>query len=165
MVLAAPAWVMAGGPKYIAGTSFFNPGVVGQPVHWAGGRVNYYVDQGPLNDSIDNQQATAMVDAAAAVWSAISTAGIALVDMGSLNEDVNGSDVVAANNQIAQPADVSPSATGYPLGIIYDADGSVIDTVFGTGTSDPGNCEYNGVMVWMDNLKSGRYHRARRDGA
>ena len=59
----------------MAGTSYFNPGVLGQPIHWAGGQVNYYVDQGPLNSSISNQQATAMVDAAAALWSAVSTAG------------------------------------------------------------------------------------------
>ena len=58
--LFAPVSLVAGGPKYVAGTSFFNPGVVGKPVHWAGGQVNYYVDQGPLNSSIGNAQATAM---------------------------------------------------------------------------------------------------------
>jgi hypothetical protein len=52
--------VFAGGPKYIAGTAYFNPAVVGQPVHWSGGAVNYYVDQGPLNVQISNQQLTRM---------------------------------------------------------------------------------------------------------
>ena len=36
----APATARAGGPKYIAGATFFNPGVLGQPVHWSGGQVN-----------------------------------------------------------------------------------------------------------------------------
>ncbi len=50
-----PVSVLPGVPKYIAGTSFFDPAVVGQPVRWTGGQVNYYVDQGPLNGSIGNQ--------------------------------------------------------------------------------------------------------------
>ncbi len=153
-VALAPVAAWAGGPKYVAGVSYFNPAVVGQPVHWAGGQVNYYVDQGPLNASITNQQATAMVDAAAALWSAVSTAGVTLTDKGSLNEDVSGANIVAASTtgQIAQPADVTPAATNDPLGVIYDADGSVIDTLFGKGTSEPDTCQNNGVMVWLDNI-------------
>ena len=150
--LLAPAAVEAGGPKYVAGVSFFNPGVLGQPVHWAGGQVNYYVDPGPLNSGISNQQATAMVDAAAALWSAVPTAGVTLTDQGPLNEDVNGASIAAANGVITQPADVTPAATSYPLGIVYDADGSVIDAVFGAGASDPTSCQNNGVWVWMDNI-------------
>ena len=42
-----------------------------------------------------NQQATAMVDAAAALWSAVPTAGVTLIDTGSLNEDVSGANIVA----------------------------------------------------------------------
>src|SRR5208282_4294781 len=116
ILVLAPA-AHAGGPKYVAGVSFFNPAVLGQPIHWPGGQVNYYVDQGPLSSSVTNLQATAMVDAAAALWSAVPTAGVALTDMGSLNEDVNGANiVVASNGQITQPADVTPSATNYPVG-------------------------------------------------
>ena len=136
----------------MAGVSFFNPGVVGQPVRWAGGQVQYFVDQGPLNGSVTNQQATAMVDAAAALWSAVSTAGVILVDKGPLNEDVSGSNIVAVNSQITQPADVTPAATNYPLAVIYDADGSVIDAIFGSGASQPTSCQNNGVWVWMDNI-------------
>jgi hypothetical protein len=73
--LLTPCLAVAGGPKYVAGVSYFNSGVVGQPVHWANGQLNYYVDQGPLNSTVTNQQATAMVDAAAALWSAVATAG------------------------------------------------------------------------------------------
>jgi hypothetical protein len=143
---------VAGGPKYVAGVSFFNPGVLGQPVHWAGGQVNYYVDQGPLNSGVTNQQATAMVDAAAALWSAVPTAAVTLTDKGPLNEDVSGANIAASSGQITQPADVTPAATNYPLAVIYDADGSVIDAVFGTGASQPTSCQNNGVLVWMDNF-------------
>jgi hypothetical protein len=165
LLLLTPAAAVAGGPKYVAGVSYFNPAALGQPLHWAGGQVNYYVDQGPLNSGVTNQQATAMVDAAAALWSAVPTAGVTLVDKGQLNEDVNGSNIVVSGTnftvtneqtsqlgQIAQPADVTPAATNYPLGVIFDADGSVIDAIFGAGASQPTSCQNNGVWVWIDNV-------------
>ncbi|MGA2852270.1 MAG: IPT/TIG domain-containing protein [Terracidiphilus sp.] len=151
LVLVVPAAV-AGGPKYVAGTSYFNPSVLGQPIHWSGGQVLYYVDQGPLSSSVTNQQATAIVDAAAALWSAVPTAGVTLTRAGSLNEDVNGSDIaVSATGQITQPADVTSSATGYPVGVIYDADGSVINTLYGDNVSLSVDCQNKGVFVWIDN--------------
>jgi hypothetical protein len=143
---------LAGGPKFVAGASYFNAGVAGQPIHWSGGAVKYYVDLGSLNATVSNQQATAMVDAAAALWSAVPTAAVTLVDKGSLNEDVHGANLVAVNGAITAPADVTASATSYPLGIVYDADGSVIDGLFGTGASQPTNCESNGVWTWLDNV-------------
>lgn len=129
--LFTPALAIAGGPKFVAGTVYFNPSVAGQPVHWAGGIVNYYVDQGPLNSLIGHRQATAMVDAAAAIWNSVPTAAVALTDSGSLNEDVNGANVIVGNQVFEQPADVAQTATVYPLAIVYDADGSVIDALFG----------------------------------
>ncbi len=92
-VLLSPV-LFAGGPKHVAGATYFSPGVMGQPVHWANGQVRYSVDQGPLSATVTNQQATAMVDAAAALWNAIPTAGVALVNQGSLNEDVSGLNAV-----------------------------------------------------------------------
>jgi hypothetical protein len=164
-LLLLPASAVAGGPKYVAGVSYFNPGVVGQPLHWANGQLNYFVDQGPLNASVTNQQATAMVNAAAAVWSAIPTAGVTLTDMGTLNEDVNGDNILVSgasftvtNEQTSQlgvlmePADVTPSATSYPLGILFDTDGSVINALFGAGVSQQNRCQNNGVYVWLDNV-------------
>jgi len=152
LLASVAAW--AGGPKYVAGSSYFNPGVLGQPIHWAGGQLHYFVDQGALSSSVSNQQAKAMVDAAAAVWSAVPTAGVTLTDMGSLNEDVSLSSIEASNGQIASPYDVTPQATGYPVGVIFDANGSVIDAIFGTGTSTPSACQYNSVYVWMDNINA-----------
>ena len=152
-LLLAPLPAVAGGPHFVAGVSFFNPAVLGQPVHWAGGQVRYFVDQGPLNSAVSNQQATAMVDAAAALWSAIPTAGVTLTDAGSLNEDVSGGSIVAGNQVILQPADVTPAATGYPVGVIFDADGSVINAVFGASASDPASCQNDGVWTWLDNIQ------------
>jgi hypothetical protein len=149
----APAFAVAGGPKFVAGTAYFNPGVVGQPVRWAGGVINYYVDQGPLNSQIGNQQATAMVDAAAALWSSVPTAGVILANAGALNEDLSGTNVIPGNQGFAQPADVAPAATAYPLAIVYDADGSVIDALFGAASSDPTSCQNNGVLPWLDNIQ------------
>ena len=153
LLVLAPACAVAGGPKYIAGTSFFNPAATGQPVHWANGQVNFSVDQGPLSASVNNQQATAMVDAAAALWSAVPTAGVTLTDVGPLNEDVNASNIqVNSSGQITAPADVTPAATNYPLAIVYDADGSVIDAIFGATASRPDACQNNAVYVWIDNF-------------
>ena len=162
-----PALAMAGGPKYVAGVSYFDPGVMGQPVHWAGGQVNYYVDQGPLSATVSNQQATAMVYAAAALWNAVPTAGVKLTDHGTLSEDVRGANLAVGSpvftvtgeqtNQlgvITAPADVTPSATGFPLGVIFDADGSVIDTIFGARTAEENSCQNNGVFFWLDNVNT-----------
>lgn len=145
----------AGGPKFIAGTDYFDPGVTGQPVHWANGQLNYYVDQGPLNSSITHQQAVAMVDAAAAIWSAVPTAGITLTNKGTLNEDVSGANTIAsARTQFAQPTDVTPASINYPVAVIFDADGSVIDKLYGSGVSDPTSCQNNGVQVQIDNINT-----------
>jgi hypothetical protein len=152
---ASPATIEAGGPRSVAGTTFFNTSVMGQPIQWSGGQVNYYVDQGPLSATVTNQQAVAMVDAAAALWSAVPTAGVTLTDMGSLAEDVDGSNTVpGSNNTFAAPADVTPSSTGFPVGVVFDADGSVLNTLFGEYTSDPSSCESNAVTVWTDNLNT-----------
>ena len=153
MLLLAPLPAVAGGPHSVAGVSFFNPAVIGQPVHWPGGQVRYFVDQGPLNSAVSGQQATAMVDAAAALWSAVPTAGVTLTDAGLLNEDVSGANIIAGNQVIVQPGDVTPSATAYPVGVIFDADGSVINALFGASASDPASCQNDGVWTWLDSIQ------------
>ena len=150
-IFLAPV-LFAGGPKHVAGSTYFNPGVMGQPVHWANGQIRYYVDQGPLSASVTNQQATAMVDAAAALWNAVPTAGVSLIDQGSLNEDVSGLNIIPATRSLAGPSDVAASAANYPVAVIFDADGTVLDAVFGAETSDPTNCETDGVVVALDNI-------------
>lgn len=163
-VLALPCVLYAGGPKYVAGSTYFSASAMGEPLHWAGGQVTYFVDQGDLSATVTNQQAVAMVDAAAALWSAVPTAGVTLTDAGTLAEDVDGSNVsvVAAsgvtagtgsgNPVFAAPADVTPSATGFPVAVIFDADGSVLNTLLGAYASDASSCNSNAVTVWMDDI-------------
>jgi hypothetical protein len=151
LALSCSITANAGGPKFVAGVSYFNPAVLGQPVSWSGGQMHYYVDQGPLG-TLSNAQAVAMVDAAAAIWSAVPTAAVKLTDEGNLAEDVNGSNVLAGNGFFAAPSDVTPSATGTPVAVIFDSDGSVIDALEGVGASTPSNCALNGPLVWIDNF-------------
>lgn len=141
----------AGGPKYVAGATYFNSAVMGQPVVWVNGQVRYFVDQGSLGP-LSNPQAIAMIDAAAAVWNAVPTAAVQLADAGSLAEDVNGSDVVAGNGALTAPNDVTPGATGTPVAVIFDSDGAVIDALEGSGASEPTSCQLNGVLYWIDNM-------------
>jgi hypothetical protein len=141
----------AGGPKYVAGVSYFNPAALGQPVIWQGGQVRYFVDQGPLG-TLSNQQAVAMIDSAASLWSTVPTAAVKLTDAGALAEDVSGSNVLAGSSSFAAPSDVTPSATSTPIAIIFDSDGSVIDAIEGVGASTPSNCALNGPLVWIDNM-------------
>jgi hypothetical protein len=115
--------------------------------------VNYYIDQGPLNAAVSHEQAGAMVDAAAALWSAVPTAGVTLTNRGTLNEDVSGANTIAAaTGKFAEPTDAAPSATNYPLAVIFDVDGAVIDALYGSGPSEPTSCQNNGVLVELDNI-------------
>jgi len=57
----------AGGPKYVAGTSYFNSTVAGQPLTWALGQITYYTDQGDLSPVLDNGEANAFVATAFSV--------------------------------------------------------------------------------------------------
>ncbi|HTM16390.1 MAG TPA: IPT/TIG domain-containing protein [Terracidiphilus sp.] len=159
LIFLAPQALLAGGPKWIAGTSYFDPAVIGQPVRWATGIIDYYVDKGPLSSQINNQQATAMVDSAAALWSSVPTAGVQLTNSGTLAEDVSGTSAISGKSvfgspTLAFPSDVTPSATNRPLAVIYDADGSIIEGLFGAGAFDPSSCQNNGVYAWLDNIRT-----------
>jgi len=57
LFMLAPLAALAGGPKFVAGVSYFNPGVLGQSAHWSGGLVNYYVDQVRLSSTVNLYQA------------------------------------------------------------------------------------------------------------
>lgn len=153
-VLASSSVLYAGGPRLVAGSTYFDPAVMGHPIHWAGGQLNYYVDQGPLSLTVTHAQAVAMVDAAAALWGTVPTAGVTLADKGTLNEDVNGLNAVASNGALVRPVDVAASAAGYPLAVVFDTNGSVIDALLGASASDPLSCHSNGVLAWTDNVRT-----------
>jgi hypothetical protein len=142
----------AGGPRWVAGSNYFNPAVKGQPVVWANGQVSYYTDLRDLSAQVSQTQANAMVAIAAAVWSNVSTAAVSIQSGGSLAEDVNGSNVPSGANGITLPADIQSTATNKPVAVVYDEDGSVIDAIYGPGANSPLVCQNNGVMVSVDNF-------------
>lgn len=136
LVVALVELARAGNPAYVAGVSYFNPGVAGQPITWAGGTISYYTDQGNLSPILRGPDADAFVADALARWTGISTAALSATRAGQLAEDVNGSNVILnADWTNTMPADIQPTAIGTPLGIVYDADGTVTDALLGTGTS------------------------------
>jgi hypothetical protein len=152
----------ASGPHRVAGVNYFDPAAKGKPVVWANGQVSYYLDQGALSSSVSNSQAAAAIASAAAVWSSVPTAAVNITQGGSLNEDVSGSNVTAnspAGTGATLPADAQPSATGQPVAIVLDADGSVIDDMYGPSpsglsASDPNNCTQTGVYTSVDNFST-----------
>ncbi len=144
----------AGGPRWVAGSSYFDPSTLGQPVVWENGVVNYYTDLGDLSPTVTQAQANAMVAAAASLWSGIPTAAVQINAAGSLAEDVNGTNFLNGPSGLTMPPDVQSTATGTPLGIIYDADGSVLDALEGEGASDPDSCNVNAVTTLVDNFST-----------
>jgi hypothetical protein len=143
----------AGGPKYVAGTSYFDPTATGQPLTWPQGQISYFTDQGDLSPILPNASANTFVANAFSQWTTISTAAVAATSGGQLAEDVNGSNItVNSSGVITGPADITPSATGTPVGVVYDYDGSVTDALLGTGAGDASECFYNAAYGGDDNF-------------
>ena len=146
----------AGGPKDVAGSSFFNPATMGQPLIWSGGQVNYYTDQGDLSPILPNSAANAFVATAFAQWTSVATAALTATNAGQLAEDVNGANIAADSyGTITAPADITSSATQAPVGIVYDFDGSVTNALLGAGAGDASQCFWNAVYGGTDNYSSG----------
>jgi hypothetical protein len=154
LIALTTASAHAGGPRYVAGTAYFSPAVTGQPIVWASGSIKYYVDQGEISSELGHTNSNVLVAAAAAVWSSVPTAAVHLIQGGYLAEDVNGTNVTRTGNTLHLPADIQPTATDKPIAVVYDEDGSVIDTFFGAGASDPTMCQQNGVFTFVDNLST-----------
>lgn len=58
--LAVAQTSFAGGPRWVAGSSYFNSSAKGQPVHWKNGTVLYYTDPGALTPSAFHTLLTAV---------------------------------------------------------------------------------------------------------
>ncbi len=145
----------ASGPAYVAGASYFDPSVKGQPLVWAGGTINYYTDPGDLSPLLPHAAADAFVADAFSRWTLISTAAVAASEAGQLAEDVNGSNVIVnPDGTITMPADILPTATTKPLGIVYDSDGSVTSALLGAGAGGVSLCFSNAVSGGVDSLGS-----------
>jgi hypothetical protein len=144
--------VFAGGPAFVAGSSYFQAATKGSPVVWAGGVVNYYADQGGLSPILSGSAADSFVANAFSQWTSIPMAAISAVRQGQLAEDVTGANVSIGSGQINLPADIQPSASGTPVGIVYDYDGSLTDALLGTGAGASVYCAQNSVFGGIDNI-------------
>ncbi len=146
----------AGGPEYVAGSSYFDSSTMGQPITWSLGLVDYYTDRGDLSPILPNAAANLFVANAFSQWTAVSTAAITATSAGQLAEDVNGTNIaVNSNGTVTAPADITPSATQSPVGIVYDFDGSVTDALLGAGAGAPSECFWNAVYGGVDNFGAG----------
>jgi len=142
----------AGGPAYVAGASYFDPSTVGSPLTWAQGTISYYTDQGDLSTILPGASADTLVANAFALWTGIPTAAISATHSGELAEDVTGANLAVANGVITTPADIAPTATAMPIGIVYDQDGSLTDDLLGKGASNSANCAQNAAFGGIDNF-------------
>jgi IPT/TIG domain len=148
----------AGGPRYIAGVSYFDQGTAGTPLTWAQGVVNYYTNQGNLSPTVSGPQADASVADAFSQWTSVPTAAISATRAGQLAEDVSGDNVYRnSDGSISMPADILPTATGTPVGIVYDVDGTVTDALLGQGAGDSSECFGNAVFGGLDNFGTDAY--------
>ncbi len=153
IVLAAVLFARAENPRNVAGANYFDPTVAGQPLVWSQGVVNYYTDQGDLSPALPNAAANTFVANSFSQWSAVPTAALAISRAGQLAEDVNGSNVIVnADGTISLPADIQPTATGTPIGIVYDYDGAVTSALLGAGAGGSSECFYNAVLGGNDNF-------------
>jgi hypothetical protein len=142
----------AGGPAFIAGSGYA-PGVEGQALVWANGSVQYFTDQGDLSPILPGAQADSLVATAFSAWTGISSIALTASQGGHLAEDVNGSNIATDGyGMITAPADITPSATGTPLGIVYDYDGTVTDALLGVGAGGLADCFTNAVYGGPDNF-------------
>jgi hypothetical protein len=156
IVLLFAVLARAGGPEYVAGSSYFNPSNMGQPITWSLGQVNYYTDRGDLSPILTNDSANLLVANAFSQWTSVSTAALTATSAGQLAEDVKGSNItVSANGTVTAPTDITPSATHAPVGIVYDFDGSVTDALLGAGAGNPSQCFWNAVYGGVDNFGVG----------
>ncbi|MFI5381842.1 MAG: hypothetical protein ACHRHE_21295, partial [Tepidisphaerales bacterium] len=152
MVLCVVLLSRAGGPKCVAGASYFDATTMGQALVWPQGLVSYFTDQGDLSPILPNSSANSFVADAFSQWTSVPTAALAATGGGQLAEDVNGTNVTLnSDGTISMPVDIQPSATGTPIGIVYDYDGSVTNALVGAGAGDASQCFYNAAFGGNDN--------------
>lgn len=142
----------AGGPKSVAGNSYFISTATGQPLVWSQGVLTYYTDQGDLSPVLPNAAANAFVADAFSQWTSVPTAAVIAVNGGQLAEDVNGSNVTSLDGTLSMPTDIQPTATGTPIGVVYDSDGSVTSALLGSGAGDASQCFFNAAYGGDDNF-------------
>ena len=159
VTLAGTVAAKAGGPRFVTGTNSWNGAGFGIPFYTSSPA--YYTDPGDLSATVSHAQADAMVAAAASTWN-VPTSKLVLKQGGELAEHVSSANVYFDGSEMVFPADVSASNyQSIPIAVIYDADGSVIDTLLGDGASDPSGCRDTGVVESVDSIGlDGTIHHA-----
>ena len=146
--VAAPVW--ASGPRWVSGPPYF--GRDKQPLAWYTTHPLYFTDPGDLSASVSHAAADALVAQAAAVWNVPQTS-LVLAQGGSLEEHVTGTAIAVNGSALQLPADAqSGNYLQKQIAVIYDTDGSVLDTLLGAGGSDPSGCLQNGVVESVDSF-------------
>jgi hypothetical protein len=159
MALACAFEARAGGPRFVTSTfAWVGPGI---PIALYTSSPLYSTDPGNLSATVSHAQADAMVAAAAAPWN-VPTSTLVLKQGGELAEHVSSGNVYFDGSEMVFPADVSASNyRNIPIAVIYDTDGSVIDTLLGDGASDPSGCRQTGVVESVDSIgPEGAIHHA-----
>jgi hypothetical protein len=145
----------AGGPRYVAGSTFFNSGTMGTPIVWAQGAITYYTDQGDLSPALLHSAADSFVANAFTQWTSIQTAAVSANLGGQLAEDVNGSNVtVNSDGSVSMPSDILPAAIATPVAVVYDQDGSVTDALLGQGAGSASSCFSNAAFGGPDSFSA-----------
>jgi hypothetical protein len=153
-LIASAVASRAGGPAFVAGSGY-NAGVEGQPLVWANGSVQYFTDQGNLSPILTGAQADTMIATAFTTWTSLTGVALTASQAGHLAEDVNGSNIETnGEGVVTSPADIAPSATSTPVGIVYDYDGTVTDAILGEGAGDLADCFTNAVYGGPDNFSA-----------
>src|SRR5205807_6181460 len=68
---------------------------------------------------------------------------------------VSGTNVaVNSDGTISMPIDIQATATGTPIGIVYDSDGAVTSALLGAGAGNASQCFSNAVFGGNDNYGS-----------
>src|SRR3979411_969392 len=141
----------AGGPRRVAGTSYFDPSTMGKPLVWPLGQLTYYTDQGDLSPILPASSADTFVADAFSQWTSVSTTALSAIQAGHLAEDVSGSNVTRhLDGSLTIPSDIQPSALATPIGIVYDNDGTVTDAFLGSGAGNASQCFFNAAFGGAD---------------
>jgi hypothetical protein len=123
IAVAVALAVALGGEARAAGPLLVNG--AGAPVVWTAGPIPFNPDRGPLG-MLDNASAVATVASSFGVWAGVPTATPSFADAGSLPADVTAANYTAYVGHCGDG--LSP--------IVFDADGSIIDDVFGVGANE-----------------------------
>ena len=90
IILCGALLSRAGGPKCVAGSSYFDATTVGQALVWPQGLITYYTDQGDLSPVLPNASANALVSDAFSQWTSVPTAALAGANGGQLADKAVG---------------------------------------------------------------------------